>query len=74
VIAAIGSWLTSTGQLNSIDKIKAIACRATGYTNFNKIPIERLRNLYYGFKNKSIDMANIDELAKNELTKFSNLN
>ena len=39
----------------NIEVIKGIACRATGYENFNKIPTERLRNVYNTFLNKQRD-------------------
>ncbi|WP_304726879.1 hypothetical protein, partial [uncultured Alistipes sp.] len=56
VIASIGGWLRLTGKQHTIDTIKSIACRATGYSDFNKIPNERLRNLYNTFRNKQKDM------------------
>lgn len=63
VIAAIGSWLRSTNQEQGISKIKGIACRATGYADFNKIPRERLRNLIATFNNKVKDARTIDALT-----------
>lgn len=38
VIAAIGGWLRQTGQPENVAKIKGIAERASGYSDFNKIP------------------------------------
>ena len=35
--------------------IKSIACRATGYKEFNKIPKERLRNVAHAFNYKVKD-------------------
>lgn len=63
VIAAIGSWLRSTNQEQGISKIKGIACRATGYADFNKIPRERLRNLIATFNNKVKDARAIDAVT-----------
>lgn len=63
VIAAIGSWLRYTKQEQGISKIKGIACRATGYTDFNKIPRERLRNLIATFNNKVKDARAIDAVT-----------
>lgn len=63
VIAAIGSWLRETCQSQGISKIKGIACRATGYSEFNKIPRERLRNLIATFNNKTKDKKSVDALA-----------
>lgn len=63
VIAAIGGWLRETYQSQGISKIKGIACRATGYSDFNKIPRERLRNLIATFNNKTKDKKSVDALA-----------
>lgn len=63
VIAAIGSWLRETYQSQSISKIKGIACRATGYDDFNKIPRERLRNLIATFNNKVKDARSVDNIT-----------
>jgi len=43
--------------------IKGIACRASGYDDFNKIPKERLRNLYYAFNNKVKDAKRVNSLT-----------
>ena len=64
VIAAIGNWLRETYQSQGISKIKGIACRATGYADFNKIPRERLRNLIATFNNKVKDVRAVDALAE----------
>ena len=63
VIAAIGRWLRETGQTESLSKIKGIAMRASGYSDFNKIPRERLRNLIATFNNKVKDARAIDALT-----------
>ena len=63
VIASIGGWLRLTGKQHNIDTIKGIACRATGYSDFNKIPNERLRNLYNCFLNKQKDMDAAERIA-----------
>lgn len=63
VIAAIGGWLHESEQEQSIGKIKGIACRATGYRDFNKIPRERLRNLIATFNNKVKDARSVNEIA-----------
>jgi hypothetical protein len=51
-LASIGGWLRSTGGEESMTYIKAIACKAAEQTDFNKIPLAMLRNLYYEFRNK----------------------
>ena len=63
VMAAIGSWLRSTGRTSNASIIKGIACRCTGYNDFNKIPRERLRNLIGLFNNKTKDLRNVDALT-----------
>lgn len=64
VMAAIGGWLRESGDRESNpSKIKGIACRASGYKEFNKIPRERLRNLIATFNNKVKDMRAVDELT-----------
>lgn len=64
VMASIGSYLKETGRESNATVIKAIACRASGYEEFNKIPKERLRNLYYAFNNKVKDGKSVDALAE----------
>lgn len=63
VMATIGGWLTHEGKQSNIALIKAIACRATGYRSFNRIPKERLRNLIGLFNNKVKDAAAVDEIT-----------
>lgn len=63
VFAAIGGYLRNLGKESSPELIKAIACRSTGYSDFNKIPVERLRNVYSTFTNKQKDMAGSDMVA-----------
>lgn len=63
VIAAIGGWLRQTGQPENVAKIKGIAERASGYSDFNKIPRERLRNLIATFNNKVKDARAVDALT-----------
>lgn len=63
VIASIGGWLRLTGKQHNIDTIKGIACRASGYSDFNKIPTERLRNLYNCFLKKQRDEKAVQSIA-----------
>lgn len=62
-MAAIGGWLNAMGLESNSAFIKSIACRATGYKEFNRIPKERLRNIIYAFNNKVKDAKTIDELV-----------
>ena len=67
VIAAIGGFLTLTDQQHDIALIKGIACRATGYPTFNKIPAERLRNVYSAFVKKQKDFKAVDALTRGHI-------
>ncbi len=62
-MAAIGQYLAKSGRKSNATVIKAIACRATGHTEFNKIPRERLRNLIGLFNNKVKDGEAVDKLT-----------
>lgn len=63
VMAAIGKYLQMMGKESNASIIKGIACRATGYENFNKIPRERLRNLIGAFNNKVKDTQSVNDMA-----------
>lgn len=62
-MAAIGGYLRATGRESNATVIKAIACRATGHTDFNRIPRERLRNLVGLFNNKVKDAQAVNDIA-----------
>lgn len=63
VMAAIGGYLKKIGHDSNADIIKGIACRSTGYDDFNRIPVERLRNCYYAFVNKQKDIDGAEAAA-----------
>lgn len=63
VMAAIGGYLRTIGKESNASVIKGIACRATGYADFNKIPRERLRNLVGAFNNKVKDAQSVEDIA-----------
>lgn len=62
-MAAIGGYLRRINREGNAEIIKGIACRSTGYQSFNKIPAERLRNLYNTFRNKQKDMDAAERIA-----------
>lgn len=66
VMASIGQYLRKSGRKSNASVIKAIACRATGHDDFNKIPRERLRNLIALFNNKVKDSEAVDKLTAAE--------
>ena len=63
VMASVGFYLKKVNRNSNATVIKAIACRATGYTDFNKIPRERLRNLIGLFNNKVKGSERVDKLT-----------
>lgn len=69
-MAAIGGYLRLVGREQNAAVIIAIACRATGYTDFNKIPEERLRNVYSAFVNKQKDFKASDNIAAEMMCGF----
>lgn len=62
-MAAIGGYLRMIGYESNAEIIKSIACRSTGYDNFNRIPSARLRNIYYAFLNKQKDIESADTIS-----------
>jgi hypothetical protein len=73
-IAAIGAYLRVTNRKENTDLIKGIACKASGYANFNKIPTSRLRDIYYEFSRKAKLTANITKMVNNDIDYVSSLN
>ena len=63
VIAAIFSYRREMKHEATMDEVKAIACRAAGATNFNRIPLERLRSLYNAFMQRVKDIEKVGRMA-----------
>lgn len=63
-MAAIGAWLRAEGRKEGSAVIKAIACRATGHADFNRIPKERLRNVIHLFGNKTRDRKAVEDIVE----------
>lgn len=74
VMASIGGWLKTVHQEGDAQRIKAIACRATGHRRFNDIPAERLRNIYHTFLNKQKDFVAVGQITAEEMEYLSFLN
>ncbi len=75
VIASIGGWLKLVQSGNyDINKIKAVACRSAQAESFNKIPLERLRNIYYAFKNKQKDFEVVNVVTGEMIDVMAMLN
>jgi len=74
VIAAIFAYYKASGKSVNIDYVKGTACRASGFDAFNHIPLARLYNLYYAFKDKVKDRNAVNSIAKEDLSKIICLN
>lgn len=73
LMASIGGYLKLMSISGGIGKIKAIACRASGRSEFNDIPLEQLRSLYAAFNKKQRDLQNV-ELLTSEYIDFLTIN
>ncbi len=67
VMASIGGYLKIMGHAGNAALIKQIACRATGYDDFNAIPQARLMNVYNTFLNKQHDFKKLTSEMQHEL-------
>ncbi len=74
VIASIGGWFKLIGQESNIEIIKGTACRSTGHKDFNRIPPERLRNVYNTFLNKQKDFKALTSDMQRQLAAKTFLN
>jgi len=74
VMAAIGQYLRNLGKKETIGEIKAIACRAAQYDDFNMIPVQRLQNVYYAFVNKNKDFFRVGEAISEDIEIIAGLN
>ncbi len=69
VMAVIGSWLRNRNIQDNAEFIKAIACRASGYKEFNKIPNARLSQVYFEFMRKE-EVARLTDIIKQEVIDY----
>lgn len=74
VFSSVGGWLRVTGRESNADLIKAIACRATGFKTFNEIPMPRLANVYYTFKNKADDFRRVSSITGEHIKSSASMN
>lgn len=68
-MAAVGAWLRMMNKTEGADIVKAIICRASGHENFNRIPISKLRSVYYEFVQKSKTTCTTRQV-KNDLLEY----
>ena len=66
LLAAVGGYLKAADVVadNEIVLIKKIACIAAKKTEFNQIPLDRLKGLYNAFKNRESDILTINKLTE----------
>lgn len=74
VMASIGGYYKQIGKQCNSEYIKATACKATGYNNFNKIPVSRLQNIYNTYLNKQDDFKRMNKNMQKELAETVFLN
>jgi hypothetical protein len=63
VIACLFGYCRAMGKEGSMATVKAIACRATGYRDFNAIPLERLNSIYNAFLHCKNDVQSVMNLT-----------
>lgn len=71
VMAAIGAYLRRMNLPENADNIKSIACRAANVSNFNRIPVSKLRALYNEFAKQNRageECIQIKAMLENELS------
>lgn len=62
LIAVVGKFLAMCGKGEvTISYIKATACRSCGIREFNRIPRQRLRSLYFAYNDKIKDMIAVEK-------------
>lgn len=66
LLAAVGGYLKAADVVadNEIVLIKKIACIAAKKTEFNQIPLDRLKGLYNAFKNRESDILTINKMTE----------
>lgn len=69
VLAAIFGWCKAVNIDYNTAAVKAVACRASGYKNFNAIPVSRLRDIYYEWVRKSRTTTGVSDF-KNEVLNY----
>ena len=74
VIAVIGAYLRGLNREENMDTIKAIALRACSCKDFNRIPISKLRALYYEFKNKNYVAEGVRMIKQDHIHDLEHLN
>lgn len=74
VIAAIFGMFEKMNKTVNAEYVKAIACRASSYKNFNDIPSARLDSLYNAFLNAQKDLQKAGRLVEGYILEQQNYN
>lgn len=74
VIAVIFAVLRLMHRDATTDYVKGIACRAAGYSDFNRIPVSRLRSLYNGFMKEQKTLKNTRAITSAMIDQHAALN
>lgn len=61
VLAVISEYLDLMHQPSNLNVAKAVAQRAAGTDNFNRIPIDRLRSIYNAFRHRVADIHHAEQ-------------
>lgn len=66
LLAAVGGYLKAADVVaeDEIVLIKKVACIAAKKTEFNQIPLDRLKGLYNAFKNRESDIQTINKMTE----------
>jgi len=67
LIAAVSGYLKLLHKDSDIYAAKSVACRASGCRSFNKIPRQRLINLYSAFVNKQKDLNSVNCMSGDDI-------
>jgi len=74
LIAAIFGYFKAMGRQTDMSEVKRVACRAAEASDFNRIQLERLRSLYYAFRNRKKDMEAVAAITWYERLRTIGLN
>ena len=74
VLSAIFGYCRAVRREVSIDYVKGMACRASGFGSFNQIPKARLISIYNAFKGKVKDIEKVNSIARDDLLNNISLN
>lgn len=73
LMAAIGAFLRKNSRPENAKYVKATACQASGYSDFNKIPLDRLNSLYNAFRHRKADLQRVEKLTTDEADNLDDL-